>query len=112
MKLLKPTLRQRKRYITFKVISNNTITYDEVKDATEKKLLSLIGEKGVSESSMRLIKNLWNEKEKKGVLRTVPKYVNEVKTAQSLIRKIGRKNVIIKSGKVFGTLRKIKQGAS
>jgi len=112
VKRAKPSMRERKRYITFEIISKRTITYNEIKEHTFSHILELIGEKGVSLARPRLIKNLWNDKTQSGVLRVHPEYVNDVKVAQTLIRRIGQKQVIVKTGNVFGTLHKIKKGAS
>lgn len=99
-------MRERKRYIAFRIISNDNIEYEEFKTEFYKQLKELTGDKGLSEINARIIKNLY--KEDSGIIKINHEKINEVKTTLSLMRKIENKKFIIKTGKVYGTLKKIK----
>ena len=66
-----PSLREKKRYIFFKVHSEEPIPYQTLKDVIMDGLIEFLGERGLARSKVRLIKNLW--KTDRGVLQTTPK---------------------------------------
>lgn len=100
---LKPALREKKRYIVFRVHSDEKIPYYTIKTAIFDSILEFLGEKGLSQASPRLIKNLYNGKT--GFLQTNPKFVDPVKLSLSLIHQIGDSRVIFQTLKVSGTIK-------
>jgi len=67
LKLL-PSLRERKRYVCFQVISENPISYSDLEEAIWNHLLDFYGEFGVSLILPWIHKELWNEKQQIGVI--------------------------------------------
>lgn len=97
----------RKRYILFEIISDNKINWELVKNELIRKMKELFGEFGLSEAKIKFFNEL--KKDKKYVLSIDHRYVQKIKLAMALVRKINRKPVIFKTIKVSGTLKKIKR---
>jgi ribonuclease P/MRP protein subunit POP5 len=105
LKILSPTLREKDRYISFQVISEESITYSDLESAIWNQLLDFYGEYGVSKTSMWLVKNLWNEKNQVGVIRCNNRSVSQVIAGLGLISRLGDIRVILKILKISGTLK-------
>ncbi len=107
MKLLTSSLRSNQRYIAFEIFPK-TFSFDELMEAFEKEVLCLLGEDGFSRANTWFIKNLWDEKRGIGIVRVCNGFVIPVKVALSLVKRASRKGLIVRTGKVYGTLRKFK----
>jgi len=105
-KILPPTLRMRKRYIAFEIISNKNINYNDMLNAFWDSMLELFGETGAAESHTWIIKNLYDGK--KGVLRCKYDMVEKVRAALTFIKMIGDSPIIIKVLGVTGTIKTCK----
>ena len=101
MKLL-PTLKQKKRYIVFEIISETKFLAEDIKEEVDKALLLFLGQLGLSKSSPLLIKTKGN----KFILKINHQYTDECKSALLLIKKIKNKPIIIKSIITSGTIKK------
>jgi RNase P/RNase MRP subunit POP5 len=108
MKLLSSSLRSNQRYIAFEVFPK-TFSFDELVEVFEKELLSLMGEDAFSRANAWFIKNLWNEKRGIGIVRVCNGFVIPVKVALSLVKRASRKGLIVRTGKVYGTIRKFRE---
>ena len=105
LKILLPTLREKERYISFQVISEEPITYSDLESAIWNQLLDFYGEYGISKTSMWLVKNLWDGKNQVGVIRCNNKSVPQVIAGLGLISRLGDIRVILNVLKVSGTLK-------
>lgn len=105
LKTLSPTLRERERYISFQVISEEPIVYSDLESGIWQTLLEVYGELGVSPTSAWLVKNLWDEKWQLGVIRCNNKSVSKVIAGLGLITRLGESRVILKIEKVSGTIK-------
>jgi ribonuclease P/MRP protein subunit POP5 len=103
-----PTLKEKKRYIAFKVISQEPISYSNLEAAIWSIALEFLGEEGVSKTSMWLIKNLYNEKEQIGVIKCNHKATQSVIACLGLIQRLGDVKIILKILKVSGTIKGLK----
>ena len=108
LKILSPTLREKDRYISFKIISEEPVVYSDLESAIWSQLLEFYGELGVSQMSLRLIKNLWDEQEQQGVIKCNNKSVPKVIAGLGLITRLGESRVIFKILKVSGTIKSLK----
>jgi len=104
-----PTLREKKRYVVFKVYSSDTIEYDEFRNAAINVMLKWMGEKGFGEANIKFIKNLWNEKEMVGFVKCSTRYVHDVKFAFGLLRQVGDAKVLVRTVLVSGTISSAKR---
>lgn len=102
--MLKPSLRERKRYIVFKVLSRLAVSEKRVEDYIKKQCLCFLGEKIVSEAGLLFIPDLF--KKNVGVLRVSHKHVDEVKTCLALIKE---NEMIFQTIRVCGTLKKARK---
>src|SRR4030042_6360453 len=95
LKMLLPTLREKDRYISFKIISENPITYSDLESAIWNQLLDFYGEYGMSKTSMWLMKNLWDERNQTGIIKCNNKSVSQIIAGMGLISRLGDIRVII-----------------
>jgi ribonuclease P/MRP protein subunit POP5 len=104
-----PSMRESRRYIVFRVLSEDRVGYDQVRDALWNSMTHWIGEAGLARAGVRLIKNLWSQGEQTGFIQVSPKHVDAVKVAMSLIHQIGDQRVIFQSVRVSGTIKSGKE---
>ena len=107
-KTLLPSLRERERYISFQVISEEPITYSDLEAAILNTFLDFYGEYGFSKLSLWIIKNLYNPKKAIGVIRCNHKSVQQTIAGLGLVSRLGEARITIKVLKVSGTIRGLK----
>ena len=103
MKPILPSLREKKRYVVFEIISKNnieTFPEKEIKNA----FLQLFGEVTLGKAGLIFLKNKW--KDNRGIIRVNNKHVDELKASFCMIKKINNKQATVKSVGVSGTLKK------
>ncbi|HLD79929.1 MAG TPA: Rpp14/Pop5 family protein [Candidatus Nanoarchaeia archaeon] len=106
MKLL-PSLRQKKRYLVFEIRAMKKFSLSEVQEAVESSLLQFLGEWGVAKAGPLFIKEKWNAQKQRFVVKVNHTFVDELKSAVILNKKIKNTPVLIKSVISSGTLKKI-----
>ena len=104
-----PSTRESKRYIIFRVISDEMVDYGAVRDALWNSMTHWIGEAELGKAGVRIIRNLWSSREKTGFIQVHPKYVDAVKVAMGLIHQLGDQRVIFQSIRVSGTIKSGKE---
>lgn len=107
LKILPPTLREKDRYIKFKILSENPVEYSDIESAIWNTFLDFYGEQGVSKQSLWLIKNLWDSREQVGVIRCNNKNVTQVLAGLGLVSRLGDSRIIFKILKVSGTIKSL-----
>lgn len=108
LKILLPTLREKSRYIKFQIISDEPIVYEDLEQSIWNTFLDFFGERGTSDFSLWIIKNLWNEKEKTGVIKCNNKSVTQVVAGLGLIQRLGDTRIIFKILGISGTVRRLR----
>lgn len=108
LKILSPTLREKERYIAFKIISEEPIVYSDLEQAIWNTLLEFYGELGVSQMSLRIVKNLYDDNKQTEVIKCNNKSVPKVIAGLGLITRLGESRVIFKILKVSGTIKGMK----
>ena len=106
IKGLLPSLREQNRYILFEVISRNKSNYPQVSGAIMDSCKSYMGIVGFAKAGPMMIKNKWSQEEQTGIVKVNRKYVDWVKASFALINNIKGNEVIVRSQKVSGILRK------
>ena len=101
----KPTLREKKRYIYFRIHSQGPLKYLDARNAIFDSIFDIIGELGSARANPHLVKNLWNQKDQTCVLRCSHLFVDQIKLALSLLHQIGEEKVIFQSLRVSGTIK-------
>lgn len=107
LKMLSPSLRERERYMKFKIISEEPIVYSDLETAIWQTLLEFYGELGVSQMSLRIVKNLYNEMDQNAVIKCNNKSVPKVIAGLGLITRLGESRVVFKMLKVSGTIKSL-----
>ena len=96
MKILPPTMRQRKRYLAFELISKEKISRDELIRELFSSMGSLLGDAGSSECGMRLL----TFEDSKGIIQCAHKRTEQTRASIATITTIGGRQVLIN---IFGT---------
>jgi len=105
LKMNMPTLREKERYIAFEVISEEPIVFSDLESAVWNTAQDFFGELGTAQTSLWIIKNLYDEKKQVGVIRCNNLSVEKVLTSLGLITRLGDVRVIFKIHKISGTIR-------
>ncbi len=98
-------MREKKRYLHYRVTGDGDYTVAEVKQVVQDAMQRFLGEYGCAQAGIHYIENTGKD----GVLKTNVKYVNQVKTALALIKTIKNQNVMITTTKVSGMINKVKR---
>jgi ribonuclease P/MRP protein subunit POP5 len=107
-KLLPPSMRSQKRYIVFEVVSDQSVNYNDISSAIWNSMLSFLGEIGSSSAKVWFIRNIYDEKEQKGVIKCSHDSVEHIRASLSLVQVIGETKCIIKIIGVTGTIKSAK----
>ena len=97
-----PSMKDKKRYLFFSIISDYPIKYDEGKLAVNNSLENWLGDKDYALAKTRIIRNLWKSG---GVIQCSHRFVDDVKVGLGLIHQIGDSKVIFHTTKVTGTIK-------
>ncbi len=111
LKILSPTLREKDRYISFKVISEKgeEFAYSDLESAIWNVTLDFLGEYGISKTSVWLLKDCWNQNKQQGILRCNHKSVQAVTATLGLIDRLGDNRVTFKILKISGSIKSIRK---
>jgi ribonuclease P/MRP protein subunit POP5 len=109
MKVIRPTLKERKRYILFKVHSDKEVHKDEVVEQCTTACLRFLGELGCAEAGVQFLPETWNMKNQTGIIKTGHKFVDKTKASLALIKEIGEKKATVSTVLTSGSLNKIKE---
>ena len=100
---LLPSLKEKRRYLVFEVLTEGKISFEETKDAISQEFTGFLGRLYGAKAGIEFLPD-WQEQ--KGILRVAHTYLDHAKAALALIRKINKKEVIVTSIGVSGTLNK------
>ncbi len=103
-KILSPHLRLKKRYIVFRVFSENKIEFDQIYHAFFSSIMEFSGELNTGLSRIWVMKDTWDEEKQMGIIRCSHTAVEIVRTSLALINRIGDSKVAIRIYGVSGTL--------
>lgn len=110
IKALLPTLKEKKRYLAFEVISKQKVTdFKPVSDEIMSKMLGLVGNLGLAKAGIQILKDKWNSRLQRGLIRVNHKHADELKAALTFIEKINDNEVIVRSVGVSGMLNKAEE---
>lgn len=106
MKLKKlPTLRGRKRYISFRLHSEEPLDFPDVRNAVWNSVLNWLGEERAGRADVWIMKREWNQRTQTGLIRCAPAMVEQVKLALALVHQIGDSKVAFQVTRVSGTIK-------
>ena len=101
-KLLKPSLREKKRYLVYGVISDTGMNYNNIKENILKTFKEYFGNIILSKADMRFIEF----KDNKGIIRINNKYLDHLRATFCLLGKVNKEEIIVRSLGVSGMINK------
>ncbi|MBU0757506.1 MAG: ribonuclease P protein component 2 [Nanoarchaeota archaeon] len=104
-KPLLPTLKEKKRYVVFEVISKSDFDKEKLFSAIQDSLLRLIGTLGAGQAGLSIIKKRYDEGKKRGIAKVNNLFVDKFRMAMALIKEIDGKKVIVRTVGVSGILK-------
>lgn len=104
MKQLIPSLREKKRYMAFEIISEGRLSKMLVNDAINESALKFLGGLNYGKAGVKII----NNDGRYGVVRVNNKFLDNVRVGMMMIKNIEDKRVIFKINKVSGVLNKLR----
>jgi len=107
LKPLLPSLREKKRYLAFEVLSRAKIKdFDAVSDAILNNSEDFLGQLGMSRAGLMILRDKWNADTQKGLIRVNNKNVDNLKAALTMVDKVDDEDAIVRSLGVSGILNK------
>jgi ribonuclease P/MRP protein subunit POP5 len=107
-KPLPPSLRGRKRYIAYQVISESQFLFQDFVNSVWHSLLNLLGEFGSSQAEIWIARDIYDEARQIGIIRCSHDNVEQVRTSLALIERIGDVRVILKVLGISGSIKATK----
>lgn len=107
LKPIRPSLKEKKRYIVFEVHSDYDISPEKLIDAVNKSCLEFMGLLHFGKSGIILLRNQFSKNT--GIIKVNNKYVDYVKASLQLISEIDDKKVNIDVIGVSGILKKARE---
>lgn len=112
LKSLMPTLRERKRYLAFEVMSEKRIE-GRITSVIWRSILENLGVFGCAKAGIWVLPDKYDPEKQRGIIRVNHKHVDELRTTLAMIRSIEGEKVIVRSIGLSGILKKavsIKEG--
>lgn len=97
-----PSLKEKRRYLVFEAIGQNLV-FSEIKEAILNEITALIGRLGMAKANVNFMED-W--KNNRGIIKVNNKYVDYVRASFVCLKKINKKEAIIRSIGVSGLLNK------
>jgi len=107
-KPLSPSLRGRRRYLAFHVISEQKILLEDLVNTIWHAILNFLGEMGTSKADIRIINDAYDEKRQMGIIKCSHDEVERVRAALALIQRIGDVRVIFRILGISGSIKATK----
>ena len=104
IKPLKPTLREKKRYIVYEIDTDDSLNMFEIQKDLLNQISKLLGVFHLAEAGILPIKV--DDKTKRGIIKVNHKFVDRIKACFVMIKELNNKEIIIKSLGVSGILKK------
>lgn len=108
MAKIKPSSREKKRYIVFEIISEVKFNFEDVKRAIIGNCLRYLGEFGCEKANIYVIKNTYLFDKGRGIIRVANKMVIDVKSALAKNLVINNQKVVFNIIGVSGIIKKAK----
>ena len=111
IKPLLPTLKEKKRYLAFRLITEQEISdFNKIKESIVANAMNFMGKFNYSKAGIQVIDDCY--KNQKGIIRINAKYVDEFKSSLLFLKKINDQKIIFQTIGLSGILKKAKYLAS
>ncbi|PSG99328.1 MAG: ribonuclease P protein component 2 [Nanohaloarchaea archaeon SW_7_43_1] len=108
MKPLPPSIREKKRYLKFKIHAEKDVGFGEVADAIWDTSLNYLGSEKTGKANHWLIKNQFDKDRQTGIIKIRKSFLNNFRSSLAIIDEIGDKNGFIEIQSVSGSIKKLK----
>ena len=108
MKPLLPSLKENKRYLLFRILSDGEINKSSCADAIFQATLRFLGELNCAKAGITFLGETYKLKEKTGIIRVNSKYVDEAKVALASICEVAGQKATFDVIKASGNVGKLK----
>jgi len=105
MKAILPSLREKKRYIVFEVISKGQVSFQEASSAIVESLSRFLGGKELAKASPVILPDRWSKSRQRGIIRINHNYMDAAKACFCMIGRV-TDEAIVRSVTTSGTLKK------
>jgi len=107
LKAILPSLREKKRYLAFQIVSKGKIKqFSSVSKAVWQGMLSFNGTRGAAQAGIWLLPEKYNERLQRGIVRVNHKSVDALKAGLALVQEVDNMPAIVRSIGVSGSLKK------
>ncbi len=107
LKRLSPSLREKKRYLAFEIISDSRIDdFNVISQEINSNYLACAGSFSAQSAGINVIYDKWNQEKQRGIIRVGHKHVDELKASLALLKQINSTPIIAKSIGLSGILKK------
>lgn len=96
-KPLLPTLRERKRYLSFEVLSLQPVNQHEVAAAIAAEAHAFLGDLDMASAGVWFIDEKWDARAQRGVLRVSATHLDKLKAVLTLVDRIRNQEVAMRS---------------
>ena len=107
-KSLPPSLRGRRRYIAYQMISEEKVLLQDLINGIWHSILNFLGEHGSSKADIWIARDIYDEKKQMGLIRCSHLSVEHIRASLALIERIGDARVVVKVLGVSGTIKAAK----
>ena len=104
LKPLLPSLKEKKRYLSFEILADKQFSADAVSNAFLSSTSELLGTLESGKAGIMFFKDKFHNNT--GIIKTNHKYVDKVRTAMTLIPSIEKHQALFRTRVVSGTLKK------
>ncbi|PIN74763.1 hypothetical protein COV18_06090 [Candidatus Woesearchaeota archaeon CG10_big_fil_rev_8_21_14_0_10_37_12] len=106
LKPILPTLKEKKRYVAFEVISSSRFSFADVSRAIWHSVLAFVGTRGAARIGVKHFADKFNQNKQRGLIKVSHMSVDEMKASLALVTKINNQDVIVRSVGISGMLTK------
>ncbi len=107
LKPLRPTLRERKRYLAFEAVSGTAPSMEAVHDSILRSARELFGDIGLATMGLQFFPERYNHKGARGILRVAHNRTDELRAALAAVTAAGSTPVCVRSLGVSGIIDKV-----
>jgi ribonuclease P/MRP protein subunit POP5 len=108
-KKVMPSLREKKRYLAFEIISSGHMPKSAVASAIKRSVISYLGILESGRSGLMFLGECYDEASNRGILKVSNRHLDSVRAALALIKDIEGQKVIVRSLFASGIIAKAKE---
>jgi ribonuclease P/MRP protein subunit POP5 len=107
VKPLPPSIREKQRYLKFRIHAEEDVEFGEFVETVWDTVLGYMGSKDAGKANHWIIKNKFSESDPEGVIKVERSSVNDFRAALTLIDSFGGKNGFVEVTEISGSIKKL-----